>query len=105
MESDDLVITLDHFNQAKELTGSIEAGMPRALSAVGKNPHARDLEEIEDFIQSFNGQAVPRSRIVRRFYHNIEPERVGSLIGALISMGTIQLVSGGKDPAYRSLKE
>lgn len=102
MDSDDLIITLDHFNQAKELVESLEANMPRALSAVGKNPHARDLEEIEDFIRSYNGQAVPRSRIVRRFYHNIEPDRVGSLLGALISMGTIQLVSAGKDPAYRS---
>lgn len=103
-ERDDLVITETHFNAARALLEGLEAKMPRAFSAVGRNPYSDDILKVLDFIRSFSGEAVERKVIARRFFHQLQGSELDEVLGSLVVMGELEYIAtldGERARAYR----
>lgn len=92
-ERDDFIITEVHFEAAKAILEGVESKMPRVFSAVGANPTAGYLEEVLDYI-ALQREPIHRSKIQRRFHHNLDAARLGEVLAALVSMDYIIDVSG-----------
>lgn len=88
-EDDSLLIKHHHFQKALEVFEETEKKMHRALTTIGKNPYAGDMERIVDFIQSLNGKGAPRSLLIRKFYHNLEVRQLDELLDSLVGMGDL----------------
>lgn len=92
-ESNDLVITLKHFEAAKTLLETVEVKMPRVFSAVGKNPYSADVEKILDHIEKA-GRPVLRHELMSRFYYDMTPEAMGGVLETLVIMDAIVMTKG-----------
>lgn len=87
-ERDDLLITMDHFQQALALLESIEKKMPKALTNFGKNPYSEEMEKVREFIQSHG--RVPKSKLLARFYNNLTAAALEDVVSALVVIGDVK---------------
>ena len=101
-ERDDKIITEAHFNKAVEILEETEKKMPRALSSIGRNPFASDLEAILDYI-NMEG-SVTKKQLIKRFYHNLESRQLEELVSSLVVMGDLVADRRGKDTVYSPAK-
>ena len=104
-ERDDLRISMTHFEAAKAILEGVEAQMPRAFSAVGRNPYSSLIVEVLDFITAAQGEPVSRRMIAQRFYRQLQGPELDEVLGTLTTMEEIEYVGtidGKKVRAYKA---
>jgi hypothetical protein len=79
--SDELILTLEDFQQAKRILETTEKNLPKVFAGVGKNVFAIDMELILKFVAE-KGQ-VRQEEIIREFQSNAEPRMLLELIQGL----------------------
>lgn len=89
-ESDELIITRDHFEIAKQMLEIIEEHMPTVFSSVGGNPHAATLERVRGYIKRRGLSSF--EQLLSQFYHDVTPEELRQILDALRSMAYIREV-------------
>lgn len=87
-ERDDLIVTREHFERAIKWVEEAERNMPRVLQNVGKNPFAKEYDDIRHFIHK-HGQAT-RGEVIRSFYSSIPPEQIEMILKTLSNIGEIE---------------
>jgi hypothetical protein len=93
--SDELVLTLQDFNEAVAILKQIEKKLPKVFEAVGKNPYVVDMNRIYDFI--LERKKVVKSDLYREFSHAAEQPKLDELLNALYVMKYIQLETVGPE--------
>jgi hypothetical protein len=78
----------------------IEKQMHRALTNIGRNPYASDMERITDFIASQPGKEASRQLLIRKFYHNLEVRQLDEILNSLVGMGDLEYERNGKKKVY-----
>lgn len=87
-ERSDLVVTMSHFEKAKEILEVTEKKMARVFTAVGKNPYSSHIERVLDFIEA-ESRPVFKHELLKKFYYDLVPEALASVLESLIIMGEI----------------
>lgn len=94
--SDELVITLDDYQKALAILGSVEKKMLRVYSVVGKNPYTDVMDAVVEFVRE-KGK-VEKTELLGRFYHSAEPEKLLQLLAGLVAIGKLDVF--GTDPRH-----
>lgn len=79
--SDELVLTLEDFQNAKKILEATEKNLPKVFAGVGKNVFAIDMDLILKFITE--RVSVKQEEIIREFQSNAEPRMLLELIQGL----------------------
>jgi hypothetical protein len=87
-ESDELVITMEHFQRALKLLEAIEKKMPKALMRNGKNPYSEEMEKVREYIMTH--RSVPKGKLVGRFYNNLTEAALNDVLSALTVIGDVK---------------
>jgi hypothetical protein len=82
-----LVLDVESIRAAILLLGSIEPGMRKAFSAVGKNPHATVIERIRD--QIVDSGRIPYKRLLAANINDVGKDDFDKLLESLVDMGDI----------------
>jgi len=80
--SDDLILTIQDFKDAKALLERTEVTLPKVFAGVGKNTFAIDMDLILKFVKEKG--TVKQEEIIREFQSNAEPRKLLELIQGLI---------------------
>jgi hypothetical protein len=83
-----LVLDVESVRAAILLLGSIEPGMRKAFSAVGKNPHATVIERIRD--QIVESGKIPYKKLLAAHISDVSKEDFDKLLSSLVDMGDIE---------------
>lgn len=100
-ESDELVLTSDHFEKSCVILDAIEAKMPHALVYAGQNPLAEMTWQVWDFVKSHS--PVAERDLIKRFHVDLGSDGLSEVIGTLMRTGVIERIpnhAGSKKPAY-----
>lgn len=83
----ELVLDVESIKAAIMLLNSIEPGMRKAFSAVGKNPHATVIERIRD--QVVDAGKITYKRLLAANVADVNKEDFDKILGTLVDMGDI----------------
>ena len=86
-ESDNLVISEEHFNAALVLIDDIEKKLTQGLSAVGRNPYAKDLNIVLAYIEE--NAPVKKGQVMTRFWADLQPDELEKILKVLKACGEI----------------
>ena len=92
-ESNNLIITERHLARAVHILTSIEAGMGRTFSGIGKSKTSDVLTRVLGYIATM--QTVTMSDIMNQFYFDADLRDMNSVIETLRSMGAISIGTVG----------
>ncbi|MCP4902604.1 MAG: DUF3987 domain-containing protein [bacterium] len=92
--SDDLVISLRDFNEAREMVDRVEKRLPYLLSAIGNNPLSGSMRQIASLIAKSNG-TLRESDIFARFYGQLKASEIDE---ALMGLRRAQVVEQKAKP-------
>ena len=101
-ESDELVVTNEHFDEAIKLIDKVEGKLSRGLSALGSNPHSGDYYDILDYIESHT--PIAEGKVLAYFFHDIDPIEQHKIFEVLKVSGQIERVDGNP-PLLRMKKK
>ena len=87
-ERSDLVVTTEHFHQARKLLEASYERVPRAMASAGRNPQSALAFEIVDFLEA-RGQATGAS-LAKRFYQQISVPELTQTLRSLEILGEIE---------------
>lgn len=87
-QKNSLVLDVESIRAAILLLGSIEPGMRKAFSAVGKNPHATVIERIRD--QIVEAGKIPYKKLLAAHISDVNKEDFDKLLSSLVDMGDIE---------------
>lgn len=93
-ESDSLTLEIKDIRAALALLGSIEPGMKKAFSAVGRNTYAGDLERIYKQICA-KRTGSNYGEIAKHNYHALDKKAIDDILMQLINMGAISISTSG----------
>jgi len=97
--SDELIITQDNIQKAKQLFDALEESMTQTFSAVGRNIYANDLERIYSEVMDAGGKMV-RSEIVARNYSAMPKMALDEQLQTLQDMGKLRKDLGKDGKMY-----
>ena len=92
-ESDNFIISNEHFDAALVLIDDVEKKLSRGLSTVGRNPYAADLYTVLDYIDK--NSPVARGTVLSRFWHDLQPDELAKVLEVLKACGEITERSDG----------
>lgn len=92
--SDELVLTKQDLESAIILLSQIEPKMIKVFQAVGKNPHASEMDVMLSYFEA-KGEFTKKD-FFSRFYHDAPPAVLQDMLNAFITMGVI--TTNGSDP-------
>jgi len=98
-KSDELIITMDNFNQAKVIVEETEGKLLKVFKHVGANPNSTIIEQIKDHIL-LRGR-VPKKDILSKFYRHADPNKLEEFLDGLVRMDIITYTGDAVDmPSY-----
>ena len=101
-ESDELVVTNEHFDDAIKLIDKVEKNLARGLSSVGRNPYSALLYKVLDYIEA--NTPIKKGKVMAYFFKDIPPDELSKVFEVLKASGEIQEVTTGTDSMLRITK-
>jgi len=86
-KSDSLILTIDDLEIAKAFLEAAEPGMLKALSSVGGNTYANDIERIRAQIVQAGPGGISKQELWTANYHSIEESKFDAAVASIVAMG------------------
>lgn len=96
-ESDDLIVTEEHFNAALVLIEDVESKLSRGLSTIGRNPYAGAYYQMLDYIKTT--EPVLKSTVAKYFWADIPLEEQYKILDILKVSGEVEELNVGTPKA------
>lgn len=104
-ESDDMIITPNHFEMAKEIVARLETDLPSAVTYIGAEPKSDLSEALFNAIKRNHPEAMAHSVLLQRFHKKFKDSiEFGAMIDTLVIEKRIQPESR-KTGIFYKLKE
>lgn len=102
-ESDELVVTNAHFDEAIKLIDKVESKLGRGLSALGRNPYSSSYHEILEYIEK--NAPVAEGIVLAYFFNDIPIEEQHKIFEVLKISGQIESVIVPGKPTMLRMKK
>lgn len=102
-ESDELVVTNEHFDEAIKLIDKVESKLGRGLSALGRNPYSGGYYEILEYIEKHS--PVEEGKVLAYFFRDIDPPEQHKIFEVLRVSGQIEEVLVPDRPTMLRMKK
>ena len=101
-ESDDLIITKKHFEQAKDAVDFLEAQIPEAVKHIGSTDKANLGDLIVSIIAKNGPEPINRTKLLRSIYHRIQDaDEFDKIIDTLRETKKIDMLAEGSVILYK----
>jgi hypothetical protein len=97
---DELLLEREDLERALHELQAIEPGMMQALSAVGGNAQAVELERIAKQVESQGKKGLTYGQLVAANYHQLPQKDLDSVLAYLEAMGKVKRVIGAAGTAF-----
>ncbi len=105
-ESDDMVVTLDHFLKARDAIDYLEAKIPTAVKQIGATDKANLGDLVYSIVAKNHPEAVAHSVLLRRVYHKVQDgDEFQKIIDTLVGAGRITSEARRSGVFYKILKQ
>lgn len=84
---DELIISTENIDQAKQLFDFVEVKMTKVFANVGKNPLTNDYSEVEAMIDKMDTRTF--GQLMDQFKHSVRKEELAEVLETLVSTGKV----------------